>query len=220
MTTEASTQAQTVESDIGDDADYDPDAVDAFFLTMVTEPDEIAEAQDVELFTETFGSEPPAPPADATDQDKAPPEQVVNNEIEPPDNQPISIEAARLAIKRLGNHHAAKVRTSYSDRNTWMRFHRQGQSTKKPVSATCAARFLADKQSLFAVFLESGEEWAVVDLIEERRQRHRKASQTKYRLMSRNDLHQKYQNPCIVSQIIKAKTDAGLFSADPNTPRT
>ncbi len=123
-----------------------------------------------------------------------------------------------ISIKQLEKEHANVLRTSYTDRTAYMRFIRQSVSKKKPIPANLITRFQTDRQSLFADFVETDECWYTISLIETRRQTMTKEGSKKYRLMSQQDLYEKYKDLQIVNKIKESKIKAGLWSHDPNCP--
>ena len=77
-------------------------------------------------------------------------------------------------------------------------------------------RFEGDRQSLFADYCESGEDWGVVMVFEQRRQRSQKASKSVWRYKGKKDLFDVYGDWTVVQRIVDAKTKAGLYVKNPD----
>jgi hypothetical protein len=77
-------------------------------------------------------------------------------------------------------------------------------------------RFEGDRQSLFADYCESGEDWGVVMVFEQRRQRSQKASKSVWRYKTKKDLFDVYGDWTVVQRIVDAKTKAGLYVKNPD----
>ena len=124
-----------------------------------------------------------------------------------------------VGMASIKQKHRDVLMTSYRNKNAYMRFHRQARSKKKRLSKELIARFSTDKQSLFLDFLESGEDWDLVEIFEVRRQRAKKQAKTVYKLKTRKELLKQFDNDAeTVDRICEAKRKMGLSCPNPECP--
>ena len=124
-----------------------------------------------------------------------------------------------VGMASIKQKHRDVLMTSYRNKNAYMRFHRQARSKKKRLSKELIARFSTDKQSLFLDFLESGEDWDLVEIFEVRRQRAKKQAKTVYKLKTRKELLKQFDNDAeTVDRICEGKRKMGLSCPNPECP--
>ena len=124
-----------------------------------------------------------------------------------------------VGMASIKQKHRDVLMTSYRNENAYMRFHRQARSKKKRLSKELIARFSTDKQSLFLDFLESGEDWDLVEIFEVRRQRAKKQAKTVYKLKTRKELLKQFDNDAeTVDRICEGKRKMGLSCPNPECP--
>ncbi len=124
-----------------------------------------------------------------------------------------------VGMASIKQKHRDVLMTSYRNRNAYMRFHRQARSKKKRLSKELIARFSTDKQGLFLDFLESGEDWDLVEIFEVRRQRAKKQAKTVYKLKTRKELLKQFDNDAeTVDRICEGKRKMGLSCPNPECP--
>ena len=155
----------------------------------------------------------------------------VESESQPAEAQ---LESPPAAVSHLHQHvddedpmrailtqHEATVRTSYSDKNAYMRFYRQAKGKRKAIPSNLVPRFASDRQSLFLDFVEANEDWGVVSVMEMKRQIHVQSGTTQYRLMNRRELLERYpHDAAFVDHIIETKRRQQLASPDPDCPES
>ena len=133
-----------------------------------------------------------------------------------------SLDEPSLTRAEIEAKHQQILHTSHTNKPAYMRFCRQANSSKRPIPASLAQRFVKDKQSLFLDYIESGEDWMVCTAIESRRQIQKKEGKKKFVLKSKRDLLRQYgdgeRGVALVNQIIETKRKQGLASPNPDLP--
>ena len=89
---------------------------------------------------------------------------------------------------------------------------------QRRIPSNLTAKFSSDKASLFQDWLDNGESWAAVSLVEQRRREHSKKTASTFRLVTKKELMAKYGDEAIVEEVIAAKRKANLWATDPDCP--